>query len=69
MRVAPVIGDAEPRLAEIVLVSMHATVAGHSFMVRASLPNEDYSWRSGLKMRIEPVATPVAEPAPLRGGK
>lgn len=64
--VRPVIGDHEPRLATIVFASPQAAVAGHTFPVRASLPNEDYSWRSGLKMQIESVRAPQARPA---GGK
>lgn len=62
VRVRPAIGDHEPRLAEITHVSLQARPASHAFLVRASLPNPDYSWRSGLKVFIEAVDAPSATP-------
>tara|TARA_R110002094_G_scaffold128245_15_gene122064 strand:- start:506 stop:1417 length:912 start_codon:yes stop_codon:yes gene_type:complete len=67
IRVWPVIGEFEPRFADIEHVSHQATVTGHTVMVRASLPNPDYLWKAGLKMGIE-VAPPV-EAAPAPSGK
>ncbi|MCA8976332.1 MAG: efflux RND transporter periplasmic adaptor subunit [Planctomycetes bacterium] len=66
VRVRPTIGEHEPRLATIVHVSLQAAVAGHTFSIRASLPNDDPMWRAGLKMEVESVAPTQAKPP---GGK
>lgn len=65
VRVRTAVGDSQPRLAQITHVSLKATPASHSFLVRASLPNEDYSWRSGLKVYVE--AAPAPDAAPPQG--
>ena len=66
VQVRPVVGRHEARIATIVYVSRQAAVAGHTFSVRVALPNEDYAWRSGLKMSVETIAPSTAKPA---GGK
>lgn len=63
VRVRPAVGDHRPRLAEITHVSLKATPASQAFLVRASLANEDYSWRSGLKVFLEAAQVPPAAPA------
>lgn len=65
--VRPASISAKPRVATIIHVSLQATVAGHTFLVRAALPNPDYSWRSGLKMLIEPNTSTHDPSTPLRG--
>lgn len=62
VRVAPAVGNAEPRVAVIEHISLQAAVAGQTFSIRASVPNPDYSWRAGLKMLIEPMPGDVAAP-------
>lgn len=62
VRVRPAVGEHQPRLAEITHVSLKATPASHTFLVRASLANPDYSWRSGLKVYIDSVDAPSAAP-------
>ncbi len=52
--VRPATGNHEPRRAEIVHISLRATPTSQSFLVRAALDNEDYSWRAGLKMVVTP---------------
>lgn len=62
VRVRAAAGTSGNRLAEVVHVSLRATPASHSFLVRAAMPNPDYSWRSGLKVYVEAVAAPAAAP-------
>jgi RND family efflux transporter MFP subunit len=62
VRVRVAAGDQRPRLAEITHVSLKASPASHSFLVRATLANQDYSWRSGLKIYVEPTPGPQAAP-------
>ncbi|MFK7742253.1 MAG: efflux RND transporter periplasmic adaptor subunit [Planctomycetota bacterium] len=59
VRVQRTVGKHRVRTATIEHVSLQSAVASHTFLVRASMPNPDYSWRSGLKVRIEPTTTPA----------
>ena len=65
VRLTPTQSAAQPRWATIEHVSMQSTVAGHTFAVRASMPNPGYDWRSGLKVLVEPA--PPTNAAPPRG--
>ena len=71
VKVRPAVGVEAPREAQIIYLSWKATPASHTLLVRASLPNEDYSWRAGLKMLIEalPSAATMDVPASPPGGK
>ncbi|HLQ38168.1 MAG TPA: efflux RND transporter periplasmic adaptor subunit [Planctomycetota bacterium] len=70
VQVVPAIGDHAPRAATIVYVSMRATPSSHTFLVRAAVPNADYSWRAGLKMTVDPVDGGVdARPGAVPPGK
>lgn len=62
VRVRQAMGDHAPRLAEITHASFRATPASHTFLVRVSMANKDYSWRSGLKVYVEPATVPGAKP-------
>ena len=70
IKVRPAVGGEASREAQIIYLSWKATPASHTLLVRASMPNEDYSWRAGLKMLVEaPNAATTDAPAATPGGK
>ena len=50
----------ESRLATIEFISSKATASSHSFTIRATVPNPELDWKTGLKMTVEaaPEYTP-----------
>lgn len=63
--IAPAMRPDDVRRAEVLFVSPKGTASSHSFMVRASVPNADLTWKSGMKMTIEPAG----EGPPSKPGK
>ena len=55
--VAPAMDAKHSRTAKILFVSVKATAASHTFMVRAAVDNSDLSWKAGLKMTIQHAPT------------
>jgi multidrug efflux pump subunit AcrA (membrane-fusion protein) len=64
VQVRPAVSGQAPRTAQIIYLSWKATPASHTFLVRASMPNEDYSWRAGLKILVEPLPNAAATDVP-----
>ncbi len=64
--VAPAVRPDDSRHAKILFVSMKATAASHTFMVRAAVANEDLRWKAGLKVLVKP---PVSLETPAQPGK
>jgi len=54
--VAPARRPNDSRTATVTFISLKANASSHSFMIRASVPNPDHDWKTGLKMLIEPAA-------------
>lgn len=51
--VAPARRPEDERIATIEFISSKATASSHSFTIRATVPNHDYKWQTGLKMNVE----------------
>lgn len=65
IEVMPSVRPNDRRTARIVHTSMRADPSSHTFVVRAAVPNSDYSWKMGLKMLIQHGdGLPKATPAP-----
>lgn len=69
--VSPSSRKSDTRSGTVVYVSMKASPSSHTFRVRIAAPNEDHSWKAGLKMLIQlPDDTkPQERPTPKRGKK
>lgn len=65
--VAPSFNPEESRIGQVILHSMKATAASHTFVVRIAVPNEDRSWKSGQKMLIYEPTAPAGEATPKPG--
>lgn len=52
VRVALARRPEDSRDATIEFISSKATASSHSFTIRASVPNEDLTWKTGLKMTV-----------------
>ena len=63
--VSPAMRPDDMRTATILSHSAKANASSHTFTIRASVPNADFSWQTGLKMTIEPDP----EATPSRPGK
>jgi RND family efflux transporter MFP subunit len=64
--VAPAVVPDDVRTGTILLASKKANASSHTFTVRASVPNADLRWKTGLKVTIGP---PPDGDTPSRPGK
>ena len=65
--VAPSYSPEDQRIGRVILHSMKATAASHTFVIRIEVPNKDRSWQSGLKMLVHEPAVPEAVALPKPG--
>jgi len=62
--VAPARRPNDIREATIEFISSKANASSHSFPIRATVPNKDYAWQTGLKMTVETNASPFTPSKP-----
>jgi RND family efflux transporter MFP subunit len=63
LTVFPSVRPADTRVARVVYTAMRADPSSHTFVIRAAVPNEDYSWKAGLKMLVRRPAVGEKRPA------